>query len=182
MSLAYAEVQSILDHIEQCVGHHTDNKFMGMHAELSCQIQQEVEEHNEGVVSLEPLKEVDVGVEVRCAEALQQLCQIKAKLTQVFLVPAKGTVSGEGAKAAVLNTISEALLTTTEPNCKVNCHLKFVSNGSIIKCNVDQTGARNYSIYYTPTVHRQCELTVSWMGRKWRTIPSPCLFPSLLLN
>ena len=37
LSLACAEVQSVLDHIEQCVGHHTDSEFMGMHAELACQ-------------------------------------------------------------------------------------------------------------------------------------------------
>ena len=52
------------------MGYHTDSEFMGMHAELACQIQQGFEEHVEGVVSLEPVEEVDVGVEVRCAEAL----------------------------------------------------------------------------------------------------------------
>ena len=36
LCLACAEVQSVLDHIEQCVGHHTDSEFMGMHAELAC--------------------------------------------------------------------------------------------------------------------------------------------------
>ena len=89
LSLACAEVQSVLDHIEQCVGHHTDTEFMGMHAELACEIQRGVEEHGEGVVRLEPVEEVDVGVEVRCAEALQQLCQTKAKLTQLSIAPAK---------------------------------------------------------------------------------------------
>ena len=173
LSLAGAEVQSVLDHIEQCVGHHTDSEFMGMHAELACQIQREVEEHEEGVVSLEPVDEVDIGVEVRCAEALQQLCQTKAKLTQLSIAPAKCTVSGEGAKAAVLNTISEASLTTTKIKCKVDCHLKSLSNGSIIKCNVDQTGARNYSIQYTPTVRGRCELTVSVDGQQVADSPFP---------
>ena len=97
LSLACAEVQSVLDHIQQCVGHHTDSEFMGMHAELACEIQRGVEEHDEGVVSLEPVEEVDIGVEVRCAEALQQLCQTKVKLTQLSIAPAKCTVSGEGA-------------------------------------------------------------------------------------
>ena len=166
LSLACAEVQSVLDHIEQCVGHHTDSDFMGMHAELACQIQRGIEEHDEGVVSLEPVEEVDVGVEVRCAEALQQLCQTKAKLTQLSIAPAKCTVSGEGAKAAVLNTISEASLTTTKIECKIDCHLKYLSNGSIIKCNVDRTGAKNYSIQYTPTVRGRCELTVSVDGQQ----------------
>ena len=164
LSLACAEVQSVLDHIEQCVGHYTDSEFMGMHAELACQIQRGVEEHDEGVVSLEPV-EVDVGMEVRCAEALQQLFQTKEKLTQLSLAPAKCTVSGEGAKAAVLNTISEAALTTTKCNCKVDCHLKSLSNGTIMKCHVDHTAARSYSIQYTPTVRGRCELTVSVDGQ-----------------
>ena len=173
MSLACAEVQSVLDHIEQCVGHHTDSEFMGMHAELACEIQRGVEEHDEGVVSLEPVEEVDIGVEVRCAEALQQLCQTKAKLTQLSIAPAKCTVSGEGAKAAVLNTISEASLITTKSNCKVDCHLKSLSNGSIIKCNVDHTAARNYCIQYTPTVRGRCELTVSVDGQQVADSPFP---------
>ena len=155
------------------MGHHTDSEFMGMHAELACQIQRGVEEHDEGVVSLEPVEEVDVGVEVRCAEALQQLCQTKAKLTQLSIAPAKCTISGEGAKAAVLNTISEASLTTTNIKCKIDCHLKSLSNGSIIKCNVDRTGARNYSIQYTPTVHGRCELTVLVDGQQVADSPFP---------
>ena len=175
LSLASVEVQSVLDHIEQCVSHHTDSEFMGMHAELACQIQRGIEEHDEGVVSLEPVEEVDVGVEVRCAEALQQLCQTKAKLTQLYIAPAKCTVSGEGAKAAVLNTISEASLTTTKIKCKVDCHLKSLSSGSIIKCHVDRTGARNYSIQYTPTVRGQCELTVSVDGQQVADGPFPVL-------
>ena len=94
---------------------------------------------------------------MRCAEALQQLCQTKAKLTKLPMTPIKCTISGEGAKAAVFNTISEASLTTTKRNCKVECYLNSLSNGFIVKCNVDQTGTRNYSIQYTPTVRGRCE-------------------------
>ena len=209
LSLAFAEVQSVLDHIEQCVGHHADSEFMGMHAELACQVQQGVEEHDEGVLSLEPVEEVDVEVEMRCAETLQQLCQTKAKLTQLSTVissrakiadlnnmsactlttkakgtqlstvPAKCTVSGEGAKTAMLNSVFEASLTTTKCKCKVDCHLKSLSNGSIIKCHVDQTGDRNYSIQYTPTVRGRCELTVSVDGQQVADSPLPhvCLLP-----
>ena len=173
LSLASAEVQRVLDHIEQCVSHHDDSEFMGIHAELACQIQRGIEEHNEREVSLEPVEEVDVGVEVRCAEALQQLCQTKTKLTQLSIAPAKCTVSGEGAKAAVLNTISDVSLTTTKLNCKVDCHLNPLSNGFIIKCSVDQYTPRNYSIQYTPTVRGRCELTVSVDGQQVVDSPFP---------
>ena len=39
LSLACSEVQSVLDHIEKCVGNHADNEFMDMHFKFSCQIQ-----------------------------------------------------------------------------------------------------------------------------------------------
>ena len=187
LSLACGKIQSVLDHIEQCVGHYADSDFMGVHAELACQIQRGVEEHDEGVVSLESVEELGIGVEVRCAEVLQQLCHTvisdkaeiaelnnisactlitDAKLIKHSIAPANCTVSGKGAKAAVLNTISEASLTTTKCNSQVECYLKSLFNGSIIKCNVDQTGARNYSIQYTPTVRGRCELTVSVDGQQ----------------
>ena len=98
-------------------------------------------------------------------------------MTQLSIAPAKCTVSGEGAKTAVLNTISEASLTITKRNCKVDCHLKFLSNGSIIKCNVDQTGARNYSIQYTPTVRGRWELTVLVDGQQVADSPFPVFVP-----
>ena len=35
---------------------------------------------------MEPVEEADMGVEVRCAEALQQLCQTQAKITTLPIV------------------------------------------------------------------------------------------------
>ena len=149
------------------MSHHADSEFMSMHAELACQIQREVKKHDKVVVSLEPVEEVDIGVEVRCAEALQQLCQTKAKLTQL------STVVSDRAKTADLNNMSACTLTTMKCNCKVYCNLKSLSNGSNIKCNIDPTGARNYSIQYTPTVRGRCELTVSVDGQQVVDSPFP---------
>ena len=73
----------------------------------------------------------------------------------------------------MLNTISEASLTTTKRNCKVDFHLKSLSNGYIIKCHVDHTAARKYSIQYTPTVRGRCELTVSVDGQQVADSPFP---------
>ena len=160
MSLVCADVQSIVDHIEECVGNHADNEVLDMHTELSRQIQQWVKEHK-GVVSLEPLEEADVGVEVRCAEALKQLCQTKAKLIQ------PSTVVSDNLKISeLLNNVTGCVLTTVKRINSIDCHLKSLSSGSIIKCNADRIGARKYSIQYTPTVRGQCELTVSVDGQQ----------------
>ena len=42
-----------------------------------------------------------------------------------------------------------------------------------MKCHVDETGARNYSIQYTPTVRGRCELTVSEDGQQVVDSPFP---------
>ena len=47
------------------------------------------------------MEEVDLGVEVNCAEDLKQLCQTKAKITQLPINAVKSTVIGEGGSAEV---------------------------------------------------------------------------------
>ena len=95
LSLASAEVQSVVDYTEQCVRHCTNNEVMSTHAEIRIRIEREIEEHCKSGRSLEPVEEVDIGVEVRCDEALQQLCQIQANIIQLPIDPAKCTVINE---------------------------------------------------------------------------------------
>ena len=82
MSISGAEVQSIVDYTEQCVKHCSDDEVMCVHAEIGSRIKQEIEEHKSRR-NLTPVEEVDVGVEVRCAEALEHLFQTQAKITQL---------------------------------------------------------------------------------------------------
>ena len=56
------------DYTEQCVRHCTDNEVMSTHAEIRRRIEREIDEHSKSGRSFEPMEEVDIGVEVRCAE------------------------------------------------------------------------------------------------------------------
>ena len=113
LSLASAEVQSVVDYTEQCVRHCTDNEFMSTHAEIRRRIEQEIEEHSKSGRSLEPVEDVDVGVEVRFfAEALQQLCQTQANIIQLPIDPAKCTVAMEDSTKHEVNKTSHATLVT----------------------------------------------------------------------
>ena len=80
LSIASAEVRSVIDYTEQCVRLCSDDEVMSMHTEISQRIKEEVEEHDKPGNRLEPVEEADMGVEVKCAEALQLLCK-KAKVT-----------------------------------------------------------------------------------------------------
>ena len=80
LSLASAELQSVVDYTERCVSLSTDNELVSMDTEIRKTIQQKIQEHSKSGRSLEPVKEADMAVEVTCAEALQQLCLTEANV------------------------------------------------------------------------------------------------------
>ena len=180
LSLASAEVQSVVDYTEQCVRHSSNNEIMSMHTEIRRRIEREIDECSKSGRSLEPVEEVDVGVEVRCAEALQQLCQTQIDITQLPIDPAKCTVTMEDSTEHEVNETSHATLVTRLSNnkisrrhCKVACSLRSLYNNVITECMVDQTGAGQYSIQCTPTVRGRHELTVSVDGQQVAGSPFP---------
>ena len=65
--------------------HGNDSEVMSMHAEMKKTIDEKIEEHSKPGRSLEPVEEADMGVEVRCAEALQQLYQTQAIMLNYLL-------------------------------------------------------------------------------------------------
>ena len=178
LSLASAEVQSVIDYTERSVRHCTDNEVMSMHTEMRKTIEQKIEEQSKSGRSLEPVEEADMGVEVRCSEALQQLCQTQAIITKLRIGPSKCTVHLE--EAAEVGKVSKGTLITrlsnnkqTKRNCKVSCQIKALHNGVIADCNIDDDGSGRYSIQYTPTVRGRHELTVLIDGQHVAGSPFP---------
>ncbi len=51
--------------------------------------------------------------------------------------------------------------------------MKFLRNGSIIKCNVDRIKGNEYRIFCTPTIHGQRELIVTVNGEEVAGSPFP---------
>ena len=139
-----------------------------------------MEEHSKSGKIKEEAGEADMRVEVRCVEALQQLCQTNANITQLALDAAQCTVNGEGVKTAEVHQAAKLTLTTKLTNSKTTrCsavvvgQLKSLYDGSVIKCDVDQTGHAEYRIQYIPTVRGRHELTVSVDGQQVAGSPFP---------
>ena len=164
LSLASAELQSVVDYTERCVSLSTNNELVSMDVEIRKTIQQKIQEHSKSGRSLEPVEEADMAVEVTCAEALQQLCLTQANITTA-VDPAQCTVDltapAEVGKPYV-GTLTTRL-SNGKPNygkCKVTCHIKSLCNGVTTDCDIDKNGPGRYSIQYTPTVRGCHELTV----------------------
>ena len=178
LSLAGSEVIGVVDSTERFMRQCSDNEVMSMHADIKSQIKCVIEEHDKADRIMKPVEEADMGVEVRCAEALQQLCQ--NKITQLVLDPAQCTLSGEGVKTAEVHQMAEVTLTARLTNNKISrCsaevlgQLKSLYDASVVKCDVDQSGPGKYRIQYTPTVRGHHELTVLVNGQQIAGSPFP---------
>ena len=176
---SFDELHQILDKREnqlflEALRKMQDNEAMSMHSDRSS-MQGEEDEHSSKSGKIELAEEADMGVEVRCADDLQQLCQTNANITQLALDPAQWTVRGEGVETAEVHQTAEVTLTTKLINCKTEVvgQLKSLYDGSVVKGDVDQSGPGEYRIQYTPTVRGRHELTVSVDGQQVTGSPFP---------
>ena len=177
LSTKCAVIQSVIEYTQQCVKHSADDEIMCMHAEIKSRIEREIEEHRKKGRSLKPMEEVDIGMEVSCAEELKELCQTKARVTQI---PVECTVEGEGVKTAEINKLSELSVIVKLSDGKnvkqkygVDCHLKTLANGSTVKCKVNLIQDNEYLIQYTPTVRGRHELVLTVNGQEVASSPFP---------
>ena len=162
LSLASAELQSVLDYTKRC--EELSSISTSVNTEIRNTIQQKIQEHSKSGRSLEPVEEANMAVEVTCGEALQQLCLTRANITTA-VDPAMCTVDltapAEMGKPYV-GTLTTRLSNGKPDNrkCKVTCHIKSLYNGVTTDCVIDKDGPGRYSIQYTPTVRGRHELTV----------------------
>ena len=164
LSTACAVVTNVIEHTQQSVEQSTEEKILCTQAEHEKQIKKSIKEHYKK--SLDPVEDVDIGVEMSCADDLKQLCKTKSKMIRLPIDPAKCIVSCDGTKTVEINKMAEldfSLRTkqSTKRECAIECHLKSLVNGSIIKCMVDQIGGNEYRIQYTPVIRGRHELAVT---------------------
>ena len=186
LSLASVEVQSIVDYTERCVRHCTDNEVMITHAEMSSKIEKKTDYYSQSLRSLEPVEEADVGVEVKCAEALQHLCQSKAHLVQVPVDLTKSMLGMKSPETAAVAETSTSKFTfipvladkLAKKKYKLNSCLKSLCTGTVTECSINETGDGDISIHYTPAVRGYHKLTV-WVDRQQATNTSFPVFVSI---
>ena len=165
LSIASAEVRSVIDYTEQCVRLCSDDEVMSMHTEISQRIKEEVEEHDKPGNRLEPVEEADMGVELRCGQAMQLLCK-KAKITPsadylvVNNIPSMAEVNKE-IKMKVVNTNKKPF----KSDLNLQCQIKSLPTGSVSRLKIEVKDAGRYDISYTPSVRGRHELSISAYGQ-----------------
>ena len=174
LSLASAELQSVVDYTERCVSLSTDNELIS----TKSKVQQKIQEHSKSKRNLEPVEEADMAVETTLAKALQQLCLTQANVTP-YVDPTKCTVDltapAEVGKSYVGTLTTK--LSNGKPNnikkCRVTCNIKSLYNEESTDCEIDKNGPGRFHIKYTPAVRGCHELSVLVYGQHIRGSPFP---------
>ena len=174
LSTAYASTQSVIEYTEQYLEHSPNDKVVCMRAEMQSRIDREIQEQQKEGENLAPVEEVDMGVEVSCAEDLKQLCLTKAKIMQLPIDATKCMITGEGVESAEVNKMSEFRVVTALPDGKptkqpgvVECRLHSLAKDSITNCIVNlipQGG--EYRVLYKPSLRGHHELIVTVNGQE----------------
>ena len=178
VSTSCAVIQSVIEYIEQFVKYSSNDEIMCKYAEIKSHIEKEIKEHCKERKNLEPV--ADIGVEVNCANDLKQLLKTNAMITVYNFDPTKCTISSQEMKnAEVSKECGFSLIPKltngkrTKRECAVDCHLKLLVNGTIVKCHVDRREDNEYCISYTPTTRGHHELTVTVNGQEVAGSPFP---------
>ena len=152
LSLARAQVHSITEYTSHCVQHCSDNEIMSEHEDIAKIIQQELTDSKAPGKSIMPVEEVDVAVEVQCADALQEFLKMNARLTQVPL-----DVKFKTRHDFKVHRPNEIQIAVTLANGKhLNKDDPIVQNeiklpdGSVMEGKVKKLEHGKYSIKYTP--------------------------------
>ena len=165
LSIASAEVRSLIDYTEQCVRLCSDDEVMSMHTEISQRIKEEVEEHDKPGNRMEPVEKADMRLEVGYAEALQLLFQ-KARITYpadylvVNNIPSMAEVDKE-IKMEFINTVKKPF----KSDLNLQCQIKSLPTGSVSRPMIENKIPGRYDISYTPSVHGRHELSISACGQ-----------------
>ena len=181
LSTKIASLQRAVGYTERCVDHLAGKAFMDMRLKIQDGLDS-VKGNVEVGKNVEPVEEVDIGVELIPAKDLKLFCQTNSKIAPLPVDDTKCVVTGEGVKSAEVNTMSEFRLITKLSNgkpamktCSIQSNLKSLSPkaNSNIECQVDGIKGGEYRIQYTPTVRGRHELIVTVNGQEVAGSPFP---------
>ena len=173
LSTAKEKLSRIIEYTEQCVENCSDEEIMSMHTDIARLVQQVAkEQHESSRDSLVPVEEADLGIELDCAETLQQLCQTKARIKQLSAV-----VSFKPPTSVKVNEKFETTVTATldsiNPVSSLSCNLKTVYDDTMVEVCTERRKCGEYTVSFTPTSRGRHELHLRVSGQPVRGGPFP---------
>ena len=173
LSESMAAISRVIEFTEQCMQHSSDIEIMHVQSEIQNQIDRTREKEYKQMVHLEPAEEMNIDLKVCNVQDLE-LCLAKSSVMLLPVDPSKCTLRTENIGLTEINKPTKLNVITKLCNGKftkqasvVNCYLKSLVSGSVIKCDVDKTSRLGeYQIHCLPTIRGQNQLTIKVNGQE----------------
>ena len=160
--------KSLIDRAEKSLKNANNEEVLMMHSQLQCRIDSELEKQMKEKMNLEPVEEVDIGVEVSVSEGLKELCQTKTRVFRTEVDPLNCTTEGDGVRTAEVSNVSKFTVYAKLPNhlptrrsVRVKAELESLVDGSIVRVNGVHRGANAYDVTYTPKIRGRHYLMIT---------------------
>ena len=168
ISISLGTVQSLVDFVERTLENASDEEVVTMQENVLSRVEGEIEKQKRGSLSLDPVEEADIGVEVSVAESLREICLTKARLFEVEVDPLKCTVEGEGIRFAEVDKAAQITVKSYLPSGmptkkpqKIILEVKSLVDNSVVRVQGVQRHTNVYSVEYTPKIRGRHQVTVT---------------------
>ena len=175
LTAAQVTVQGVIEFSEQCLQHSTDDDLLHMHGEIQSRLDRTLYEEEKERDCLEPVELADLELALNnSAENVSKLLDnIKISRQAIDCI-----LSGKGVNYAEVYNVSAEIHNVSEFQVALNhsippirallveCDLKSVKHGVIIKCEVTKSKTSKYNIRFVPTVQGHHELFLTVNGQQ----------------
>ena len=180
VSLAAGDIGGLAGQAARCSVSCSDSNVVSMHEELLSQIELTTKKLSAGEW-IDLVEELDIGVELECAESLQQLCRTMTNVAPLRVDATKCEVLYDEAETIKVGNLQEVALITklsngrlTKSTCKIFCQLKCLRTDEVTTCDImHNMEASRYSIRFIPTFRGRHTLTVLVDGHQVAGSPFP---------
>ncbi len=167
ISSSIAEIQSVIDCTQQCVEHCSDTEVMSMLTEIQHRMEHELEQWKQQTV-IAPVEVPNIAVGMECEDALLELVQSKATISEVFMIDASKCTLAMNNGTPEVGVKNEVTLTLRDVNNliltisrEVSCVVTSLYDNNSTICDVSRVSSGVYTFSYTPTVRGRHTVTVA---------------------
>ena len=163
LEVCTAQIQSLVDFVDQNIGNASDEEIVSIHKKLQCKIEEEMKSCNS--LDLTPAASANIDVDISCAAEIAELChQKKTSVITLPVYPSKYKAEGPGMEGAVTNTPTQLVVHTVYSNgqpCRekqsIRAELKY---SSVVVAEVTEKEKGSYLVSYCPKVRGCHELNL----------------------
>ncbi len=156
--------REVLKGMENGLQFRSDHEVTRTNSEMLEKISEQVRACEDANATSHPVETADIFVEISCLKDLDSLCKKKANISLFHAISIPETIS-LGKESAVEFLIREPMTSFTTTSLNVECIIKCLHNGTLVKSKTNRISPGKYQTLFKPNYRGRHELSVGINGK-----------------